>query len=199
MPKKPYTLRWFLQLVPYSYRLNEWGAVKGFRYLVLCYARVRFWYFPARRHFLKAKYKKRYRVGYREYYYQKWLRCPLPMFPRYGRGEGADRFFTLAAYTGLLEWLLDMFLYATLGFGIIQRTNPLFHVINVLAISIIAHITDLYLSWGVQEYAYTKDFEHRFSARQKFFIWLFFCFPVVGIWLLCVLFILLIILLMLFK
>ena len=190
---KPYTLRWFLQLVPYSYRLNDWGMVKGFHYLILCYARARFLWFPTRGKSLDTKYRKKYGVGYREYYYQKWLIYPLPIFSHYG-GRGV--MFTLAAYTVLLGWLLDMFLYAMLGFRVTQEIDHLFLGGNVIVVCIIVIIIHLYASWGDQEDAYAKDFERRFSARQKFFTWLFFSFPVVGSALFLILFGILI---MLFK
>lgn len=180
---KPYTLRWFLQLVPYSYLLNRWGMGKGFRYTVLCYSRALFFCFPAWGRSLDAKYHEKYGVGYREFFYQKWLKCPWPIFTD-------ERFvsLTLVAYTVLLGWLLDMFLYATLGFRVTQEIDRLFLGGNVIAVGIIVIITSLYLFWGDREDAYAKDFERRFSARQKFFIWLFFCAPFVIVSLFLVLF-----------
>lgn len=182
---KPYTLRWFLQLVPYSYRLNEWGVVKGSRYTALCYSRALFLCFPAWGRSLDAKYREKYGVGYREYFYQKWLMYSLPIF---SYAENREVAFTLVAYTVLLGWLLDMFLYAMLGFRITQEINRLFLGGNVIAVGITVIITYLYLDWYDREDAYVKDFERRFSARQKFFIWLFFCAPFVVVFLFLLLF-----------
>lgn len=184
---KPYTVTWYLELVPYAHVLCGWGVEKFAGYILLICISVMCWLFPTLKRRKDAKYYKNYGVGFWEYHYKEWRNNSLWMY--FTGHDLASISFTLIIYFSLLVWLLDTLLYSTLGFSVLQEIHSTYEKLFLgilIAVAATIFLFSDYLEWDDRHVAYIEDFEVRFSAFQKFLIWLFGCLPVSGflLWLL---------------